>query len=110
MQDQILLAITIGPLVLLGAIQLVGVRRIVSRDTLKVFAWGALFAFVVMPLIGLVGVEAIEPSAEAFAAHGLRMLRIWGIIFGLVLTVRIAAAACRALWTRRPRQVVTREG
>jgi len=107
MQDQILLAITIGPLVLLGAVQLVGVRRIASADTLKVFAWGALFAFAIMPVLGLVGVEAVKPSAEAFVGHGLRMLRIWGIIFGLVLTVRIAAAACRWGWIKRPRRVVS---
>lgn len=107
MGDQWMLAVLIGPLAVLAAIQLIGVRRIVGLDSVKVFVAGMAFAYVAMPLLGLVGVTPVEPGLDALLIHGNRLARIWAIVFGLVLLARIAIGVARWGWDKRPRRVVS---
>lgn len=109
MEDAAIAAV-MAPLALLAAYQLIGVRRLFSAEMAQVLGLGIGFAFIIMPLLSMLGVAAIEPSLDAFFQHGARVTRIWLILFGLVWAARLVIRVCRWLWRGRPRGAMTREG
>lgn len=103
MQSWMLVAAIYVPLLILGLIQLFGVRRLASADTLKVFLWGLVFAAIAVPLAAWIGEAPRAGEMETWTTLGLRMLRIWLIIFGLAVGGRLGGLIFNFLWSRRPR-------
>jgi hypothetical protein len=105
MSEQLVTAALAGPLLALALYELLGVRRLFSGETVKVFLWGLAFALVAFPALAFLDAVPVKPDRDLLIELGGRMVRIWLIVFGLALFGRMGIAAARWLWKKRPRPV-----
>jgi hypothetical protein len=103
MDDQVVKVLLMTPLYVLGAIELFAVRKLVSRDSFKVFIWGMAFAIASLPLWALIGVADVAPGPEPYVEMGGRLIRIWLILFTLAVVGRVGLLIVKYVWRRRPR-------
>ena len=103
MDEQVVKVLLAGPLYALAAVQVFGPHRLWSRDSLKIFLWGMLFAIVSLPFWSLVGVAKVAAGPEPYFEMGARMVRIWLIFFTLAAVGRLGVMIVKYVWRRRPR-------
>lgn len=103
MAEQLILAVLYGPLLALGAAQLVAVRRLFSNITVNVFISGLIWSVLILPLLALMGGVSFGAGDEAFILPAARLMRIWLMIFGLAVFCRLSVMALLYAWRRRPR-------
>ncbi len=104
MGDLLPVGLLYGPLLALGAVQLFGVRRLFGVETLKTLLWGLAFAMVGVPLMSVIGGLDAPATPETFVMAGLRMIRIWLIVWTMAMATRIGWMLFRYAWRRRPRK------
>jgi hypothetical protein len=104
MDEQVVKVLLAGPFYALAAVQIFGPHKLWSRDSLRIFLWGMLFAVVAPPLLALVGVIAIQkPGPEPIIERIWQMGFIWLMLFTLAAVARIGVMMVKFAWRRRPR-------
>lgn len=104
MDEQVVKVLLAGPLYALAVVQLFGSHRLMSRESVRIFLWGALFAVVAPPLLMLAGaIPVVKPGPEPIVERIWQMGFIWLMLFALAAVGRLGVLIVRYVWRRRPR-------
>ena len=95
MEGQIITAVLTGPLLLLALYELLGVRKLFSAESLKIFILGIAYAAISYPALAFLSVVEADRGRETLFLMSGQSIRIWLFLFGLAVVGRWGVAVAR---------------